>query len=248
MKLVKTRPPGVLIVDDDASVRSFLRAALRDTARVVEAEDGEQAIEILEQHTRGALDLALVDYVLPRRSGLDVLRVTRRSWPWIPVVILTGFGSEDVAVQALRARASDYLTKPIGIDVLRESVRVLTATRAATVPSDDAPDMHPGIRRALAFMREHFTEDITLADVARGAALSRFYFCRLFHREAGVPFHEYLNELRVARAQVLLADHHVTVTEVAYAVGFNDLSHFDRTFRRMVGLSPTEYRTSLRCA
>jgi AraC-like DNA-binding protein len=63
-----------------------------------------------------------------------------------------------------------------------------------------------------------------------------------------VLFHEHLLQLRVSRAQALLSDRHLTVSEVAYSVGFNDLSHFDRTFRRIVGRSPTEYRTSLKCA
>lgn len=87
-----------------------------------------------------------------------------------------------------------------------------------------------------------------LAVVAREAALSRFHFCRLFRRETGIAFHDYVHELRVRYAKALLADRQLTVTEVAYRVGFNDLSHFDRTFRRLVGASPTEYRASLRCA
>lgn len=253
---VRQCPPNVLIVEDDALFRSFLRAALEEDSRVVEAETGEQAIGILEA-PRWTPDLMLLDHVLPRQSGLEILKVTRRRWPWIPVIILTAFGSEDLAVQALRAGANDYLRKPVPLDTLRESVRALTTGRGegvgrsvttAVEQRDGTRSVHPNVRRALAFLREHFAEEITLDDVACEAALSRFHFCRLFHRETGVLFHEYLHELRVTRAKALLADRHLTVSEVAYTVGFNDLSHFDRTFRRIVGRSPTEYRTSLRCA
>jgi len=97
-------------------------------------------------------------------------------------------------------------------------------------------------------MTEHFGEALTLADVAREAGFSRFHFCRLFHHEIGVPFHEHLQDLRVHRAKVLLGDPFLRVSEIAYAVGFNDLSHFDRTFRKMVGRSPLQYRASLQCA
>jgi YesN/AraC family two-component response regulator len=244
-------PPTVLIVDDDARVRSFLRSALETDALVLEAADGEQACDLLGKHARHHLDLILVDYVLPGRSGLDVLSMTKRNWPWIPVVIITGFGSEALAVEALRAGANDYLRKPIQVGMLVEVVRALTASRAGrglATPGDGSDEgriAHPNIRRAVRFVREHFTEAITLTDVAREAALSRFHFCRLFHREAGVSFREYLHQLRVGRAKTLLADLHLTVTEVAYAVGFNDLSHFDRTFSRMAGRSPTQYRRSL---
>jgi YesN/AraC family two-component response regulator len=252
-------PPTVLIVDDDARVRSFLRAALEEEVEVwvVEAESGEKAIEILEAPRR-TLDLMLVDYVLPGRSGLQILQLTRRRWPWIPVIMLTAFGSEDLAIKAFRAGARDYLRKPVALDTLTESVRALTAARrekpgdgsAATSAemNDKTPSVHPNVRRALAFMLEHFTEEITLDDVAHAASVSRFHFCRLFHRETGVTFHEYLHELRVGRAKTLLVDRHLTVSEAAYTVGFNDLSHFDRTFRKIVGSSPTEYRRSLRSA
>jgi YesN/AraC family two-component response regulator len=245
--------PAVLIVDDDARVRSCVRSALEATAPVVEAEDGERALAILRQRARtGGVDVVLVDYVLPRRSGLELLRATRRAWPWIRVVIVTGFGSEDLAVQALRAGASDYLKKPIQLDELTKTVAALAtpAPSGAGVPgarSARAP-VHPNIRIALAFMREHFAEAVTLAHAAREAGLSRFHFCRLFHDQTGIPFHEYLHRLRVSRAQTLLGDRYLRVSEVAYAVGFNDLSHFDRTFRKVVGRSPTEYRTSLQCA
>ena len=255
---VRSRPPNVLIVDDDVLMRAFLRDALEEeeATRVVEAHTGEQAIAILEA-PRWVVDLMLLDHFLPGRSGLEILKITKRRWPWIPVVIVTAFGSEDLAAQALRAGANDYLKKPVGLDTLKEAVRALTTARgertsrcvtAAVEQPDETRTVRPNIRRALAFMCEHFAENITLDDVARVAAVSRFHFCRLFHHETGVLFHEFLHRVRVTRAKALLVDRHLTVSEVAYTVGFNDLSHFDRTFRRIVGRSPTEYRMSLQCA
>jgi YesN/AraC family two-component response regulator len=246
--------PSVLVVDDEPLVRSFLSTALEPIARVDEAADADRALDLLRERA-GATALVLVDQVLPRRSGLEVLQITKSTWPWIPVALLTGFGSEDLAVQALRAGASDYLRKPIGVAALLETVARLVASRGEPAPpaagggtENRARPVHPNIRRALAFMSEHFAEPISLANVAREAGLSRFHFCRLFHHEIGVPFHEHLHDLRVHRAKTLLADRYLRVSEVAYAVGFNDLSHFDRTFRKMVGRSPSEYRASLHCA
>src|SRR5919106_4937739 len=248
--------PGVLVVDDEPLVRCFLRDALAARARVIEAEDSEKAIGILQEQARENLDLLLVDYILPTRSGLEFLQITKRSWPRLPVVIITGFGSEELAVKALRAGASDYLRKPIQLDELLKIVGALTP-RSQSAPSDgkaqgdrngDARALHPNIHRALVFMQKHFAQPITLTDVAREAGLSRFHFCRLFHKETGVPFRDYLHDLRVTRAKALLADRYLRVTEIAYSVGFNDLSNFHRTFRRVVGRSPGEYRRSLQSA
>jgi len=236
--------PAVLIVDDEALIRSFLRSALETTARVIEAEDGEQALEILRVRTEATVDLVLVDHPLPKRSGLEVLQVTKRCWPWIPVVMITGFSSEDLVVEALRAGASDYLRKPIGRDALMQTVGNLVTAHGKTTLRASAG--HPNIRRALTFIVDHFAEPIKLEDAAREACLSRYHFCRLFHHETGVTFLEYLHGFRVHRAKALLADRYVRITEVAYNVGFSDLSHFDRTFRKIVGRSPSEYRTFLK--
>jgi two-component system, response regulator YesN len=245
--------PSVLVVDDEPLVRSFLRGALAGRARVVEAEDGEQAIEVLRARARDTIDLVLVDSLLPKASGLEVLQVTKRHWPWLPVVLLSAVRSEELAVKALRAGASDYLRKPIQLRALLKVVAALTARsrhgpRSAKTPSDavgHAPALRSEIHKGLAFMRKHLAEHITLSAVAREAGLSRYYFCRLFHQETGTPFRDYLHDLRITRAKALLADRYVRVTEVAYAVGFNDLSHFDRIFRKRVGCSPSEYRRAL---
>jgi YesN/AraC family two-component response regulator len=248
--------PGVLVVDDEALVRSFLRDALLESARVIEAEDGEQAIEVLQGRVHDTIDLVLIDHFLPKMTGLEVLRITKRNWPWLPVVLFTGSGSEDLAVKAWRAGASDYLRKPIELDDLLGIVDALTRHPPTTPP--DTPSsidhsgrwrtVHPSVRRGLTFMYEHFADPIRLSDVARAACLSRFHFCRLFHHETGVAFHEYLHSLRVAKAKALLVDHGLRISEIAFTVGFNDLSHFDRTFRRLVGRSPSQYRHSMQRA
>ena len=242
---------SVLIVDNTPVVRSFLRTALEFTASADEAADAEAALATL--NTRAdAIDLVFVDHVLPGRSGLELLRIVKTNWPSIPVVIVTAFGSEELAVQALRGGASDYLRKPIDVRLLRQTVdrlilsRELRSSESRTGHNGGPHFVHPNIFRALGFMNDHFAEDITLADVAREAGLSRFHFCRLFRQEAGVLFHEHLTRLRLQHAKTLLADRNRRISEVAYGVGFNDLSHFDRTFRKMVGRSPSEYRSSLR--
>jgi YesN/AraC family two-component response regulator len=253
MSLAVQRSLPVVLIAGDVTTRSSLKAGLYGYARVLEAKDSEQAIEILQERATWDIDLAIVDDALPRQSGLEVLRLAKRRWPSVPVVITTAVGSEELAVQALRAGASDYLKKPIEGDMLRATVKRLTTSRGEMVgPSatfdgirSDVRGMHPNVRRAILFLLEHFSQEITLADVARAAALSRFHFCRLFHHETGVSLHQYLNTLRVNRAKVLLADRYLRITEVAYAVGFNDLSHFDRVFRRLVNKSPREYRRSL---
>jgi two-component system response regulator YesN len=240
--------PTILLVEDDRALRGLLVRALEDHVDVLEAEDGQRAVELLEERRGEGLGLLLVDVLLPKRSGLEVVHLSRRMWPWIPAVIITGAGSEDLAVEALRAGVRDYLKKPISLGQLTETIDALiTKTPPASRESRPEPRrlLHPAVLRAVEFAEEHFCEDITLDLVARRAALSKFHLCRLFRQETGSGLRDYLRRLRIARAKILLASTRSTVTEVAYAVGFNDLAHFDKVFARIVGVTPTDYRRSL---
>lgn len=103
----------------------------------------------------------------------------------------------------------------------------------------------PGaVTRAKGFVEDHFMEDITLSDAARAAHTSIYYLCKLLKRNLGVSFTELLSRRRVEQAKQLLANPNARVSEVAYEVGFQSLTHFNRIFRKLAGQSPSEYRSS----
>jgi len=95
------------------------------------------------------------------------------------------------------------------------------------------------------FIEDHLASTLTLADVARAANTSTYYFCKLFKRETGLNFSEYVSQLRVEKAKSLLPNLNLRVSEIGYEVGFQSLTHFNRLFKRITGLSPTLYRARL---
>ena len=101
----------------------------------------------------------------------------------------------------------------------------------------------PIVRRAKDYIADHQSETIKLHQIARALNVSTFHFCRKFKLETGVTFVDYLNRIRIERAKILLHNSNLRVTEVAYEVGFQSLTHFNRTFRKLVCSSPTEYRS-----
>lgn len=101
---------------------------------------------------------------------------------------------------------------------------------------------NPQIMSAKDFIERNMAEDINLTDCARAARMSTFYFCKMFKRETSLSFTEYLSRLRVEKAKARFLDPHVRVSEVAFEVGFQSLSQFNRVFRRVTGQSPSEYR------
>jgi AraC-like DNA-binding protein/ligand-binding sensor protein len=103
----------------------------------------------------------------------------------------------------------------------------------------------PVITKAKEFIMTHQAEELTLAQVAKAVNTSTFYFCKMFKRVTGLNFTDYVSRLRVERARNLLLNKNLRVSEIAYEVGFQSLTHFNRVFKRILGMSPTGYRARL---
>ena len=100
----------------------------------------------------------------------------------------------------------------------------------------------PAVARARALVDARLGDELHLRDVARHAGMSKYHFCRVFKATTGLTFNSYVVQARVTRAQQRLLDPQARVSEVAYEVGFQSLSQFNRHFRRLVGECPTRFR------
>lgn len=103
----------------------------------------------------------------------------------------------------------------------------------------------PVILRAKEFIQEHQTENLRLGHVARACNTSTFYFCKMFKKITGINFTDYLSRVRIEKSKNLLLNPNLRVSEIAYEVGFQSLTHFNRVFKKILGQSPTEYRAQL---
>jgi len=99
------------------------------------------------------------------------------------------------------------------------------------------------ITRAREFIHEHQTEDLSLGQVAKAVNMSTFYFCKMFKKITGVNFTDYLSRVRIEKSKNLLLNPNLRVSEIAFEVGFQSLTHFNRVFKKILGQSPTEYRS-----
>ncbi len=106
----------------------------------------------------------------------------------------------------------------------------------------------PVIKRAKEYILEHQTEELSLGQVARAVNTSTFYFCKIFKKFTGINFTDYLSRARIEKAKNLLLNPNLRISEIAFEVGFQSLTHFNRVFKRILGQSPTEYREQLRAA
>jgi len=199
----------------------------------------------------------------PDAQGIDALTRIGNEHPSLPILVITGRNSAAAAMWSLRLPVWDLLIKPVspteprpGIPALPsptrasrpKPIRHSNAMRADVVPLSPVHehDKQGRTHLAIAYAAEHFDRTIALGHVAALCQLGPSQFCRAFRLEHGVSFGQYLLRLRMDRACDRLGDPDALVKEVAYSVGFNDLSYFTRAFRRQMGVCPSAYQAGAR--
>ena len=150
-----------------------------------------------------------------------------------------------------KARAAYFKTPVVPQKKLDSIMKLLVifsdhlSMKANQIVVQQSNEELPVIARAKKFIAEHLSEDLSLGQVAQAVHTSPFYFCKLFKKATGVNFTEYVSRWRAEKAKTLLLNPNLRVSEIAYDVGFQSLTHFNRVFKRFMGQSPTEYRGQL---
>jgi AraC-like DNA-binding protein/ligand-binding sensor protein len=103
----------------------------------------------------------------------------------------------------------------------------------------------PVIAKARAYIQEHQTEELSLSQVAKAVNMSSYYFCKMFKKITGINFTDYVARVRIEKSKNLLLNPNLRVSEIAFEVGFQSLTHFNRVFKKILGQSPTDYRAQL---
>ena len=156
-----------------------------------------------------------------------------------------------VNVDLARLRQAYFATRVVPAKQLEAVIKLLSIfaqhlsvlSNQILVRQENAEPPH--IRRAKAYMQEHHTEKLSLGQVAKSVNCSPFYFCKMFKKATGLNFTDYLSRIRIERAKNLLLNPNLRVSEIAFEVGFQSLTHFNRVFKDTVGQSPTHYREQL---
>ncbi len=225
-------PPSrlhVLVVDDDDSVREALSLALSATYVVHAVATGAAALGVLHTHGIAAI---ILEAVLQEEHGLDLIGQFR-ALSKAPILLVTGFGSEELAVRALRARVGDYLKKPVSIPALQAALeRLLTR---------DDP-----VTQARRQLDQGLGKGFRAMELAGRFGLSEAHLRRLFRATYGKTPRRYLVEARMQRAAELLRTTRMAIRAIAREVGYPSLGTFDRNFKRIHTMMPSAYRRANR--
>jgi two-component system response regulator YesN len=229
-------PYTILLVDDDPDFRDQLKDLLDDYT-VVEAKNGEEALALLK--APNAVDLVMLDVMMPGIKGTEVLRLMKADNPALSIVISTAHSSKDVAIAALRSHADDYLEKPFQAKKAKAVVGRLLEGKLTTDVSKSV------IEKVKEYTERNCEKNVSLEDVAAVVGLSPKYLSRLFKTSAGCGFSRYKIGLRMEMAVKLLTTTQYNINQIASRFGYLNTESFIRTFKKITGCTPAEYRSRL---
>lgn len=236
----------LLIADDEDMIRNGLAKYIQlHTDRfdkIYLAENGQIAIDIIFRHEP---DLMLLDVQMPIKNGIDVMQETKRSGNMPITIILSGYDEFKYAQQAVHYGAMDYLLKPSrSSDILKKlndtADDILGMRKDNSQPEAICKNSFVEIARE--YINEHYFENLTLNEVSERAGITAGYLSTLFSQQMNCSFIDYLNEVRIEHARSYLQQNYFKTYEIAYKVGYNDNKYFSKVFKKITGMSPSEYK------
>jgi len=249
----------ILLVEDNRELRVFIYNSLIDTYKVIEADDGVEALEKIRSEMP---DIIVTDLMMPRMDGIELTDKVRHDFTMshIPIVMLTAKHSPDDRLKAMEFGADGYITKPFSIELLLARIdNLLTRRRtlfekfSSQSARNKVAELAVGdvvvtdrdeefIKEVMAWFGQNIeNSDLTIDQLASHLGLGRTTMYNKLKSLTGKSPVELLKEYRITKAKMLLKTGQFSVSEVAYKVGFSDPGYFSRCFREEFRMSPAEY-------
>jgi signal transduction histidine kinase/DNA-binding response OmpR family regulator len=245
---------SILIVEDNADLREFMSATLhRNNFAVFTACDGEEAVPLALKFIPS---LILTDLMMPKVDGIEFARKIKNDerTSHIPVILLTAKNEFQSRIDGLKTGADDYLTKPFSPDelivriknLIRQRKMLVVKFRERILTSSSTPDessLDESFLQKLRLIVESNMGDyaFSVEKMADEMNLSRTQLLRKLKALTGLSPNDFIKDLRLKRASEMILQKADTITQIGYAVGFNDQSYFTKCFKKQFGVTPSEY-------
>lgn len=239
----------ILIAEDEEIIRrgvaKYIQLHTDRFDTIYEAENGQDALDIILKYHP---DIVLLDIQMPKMDGITIMQKLSKTKIQPLIVILSGYDDFKYAQNALRYGAKEYLLKPVRasdiLDILNKLADKYLGTECMVQEKGVLENENTFVHEAKNYIEEHYSENLTIKNVAEKIGISSGYLSTMFNQNLGLGFAEYLNGLRVEHACVYLEQNYLKVYEIAYKVGFRDEKYFTKVFKKIKGMSPKEYRNN----
>ncbi len=246
--------PRVLIVEDNADVRAYLKACLTGHYQIAIAEDGQEGIDKAKAEIP---DLVVSDVMMPRKDGFELCESLKNDQltSHIPVILLTAKADDESRISGLKRGADAFLAKPFNKEELLIRIEKLLDLRKKLQERYRTPDnLRPVEDEAIqkedefiisireAVMANIDDENYGIPELCRDLAMSRSQLHRKLKALTDLSTSHFIRAIRLRKAKDLLLTTDLNISEVAYEVGFRNPRYFSTTFSEEFGLTPNEFR------
>ena len=243
----------ILLAEDNEEFRHYLADCLSDEFNVVMAEDGKVGLQKVLSHMP---DLVITDMMMPHMDGVALCQHVKKDirTSHIPVIILTARNSEEKHLKGLDSGCNLYITKPFNLDILLSSIRNLLQERerlqqfyrkkisvqASEQQVESLDDQL--IQKAIQLVEANLGDpDFSVEQMSRELGMSRVHLYKKLSSLTGKSPVEFIRLIRIQRAAQLLGTSQLTVSEIAYKVGYNNAKYFSKHFKLEYGVLPSVY-------
>ena len=254
--LVETLP-RLLLVEDNAELRAYLKESLQELYQVTEAENGKEGLQAtLKYHP----DVIVSDWMMPEMNGWELCQAvkTNELISHLPFVLLTARSNDESVVLGLNTGADDYITKPFNIILLKARLNALLRNRQALrekftrsiVISPEEISVTPAdeqfLKKIIHLVESHIEDaDFDVSALEEALGIGKMTLYRKLTSLTNLSGNAFIRNIRLKRAAQLLAASNYNISEISYMVGFRDPAYLTRCFKKEFGKSPTEFKANL---
>lgn len=248
--------PTLLLVEDNDDFRFYLKDNLKQSYHIIEARNGKEGLQLA---LKCLPDLIVSDIMMPEMDGIELCKKIKstQAVSHTPVILLTARTNEEQKMQGFEIGANDYITKPFNFEILQSRIKNLIHQREAfhkdfrrqiEVKASDIQITSMDeklIKNAIKYVEEKISDaDFSVEDLSRELGMSRVHLYKKLRALTGKAPLEFIRTIRLQRAAQLLEKSQLTISEVAYQVGFNNPKYFAKYFKDEFGMLPSAYMQS----
>jgi len=244
----------IVIVEDNNDLRKFLFNELGDLYQIYTASNGKEGLELIRKHMP---NIVISDIMMPEMDGIEMCRLVKNdlNTSHISVFLLTAKSEEEHQLEGLNVGADDYITKPFNIETLKLRIINAVKTRKAIIEkfANDTNPIPEGIEistldhnlleKIVSFVEKNIDTEITGDILAAELGLSKSNLYKKLKDLTGFSVNIYIRNIRLKIAAQILTKGNYSISDVAYAVGFNNPKYFSSCFMKLYGVSPKNFRS-----
>ncbi|MCD7898854.1 MAG: response regulator [Bacteroides sp.] len=246
----------ILIVEDDDEIRQYIKNEFRLEFHISECTNGKEALELI---FREKPDLIISDIMMPEMDGMSLSKKIKQNinLNHIPIILLTAKSKTEDRIEGLETGADAYLIKPFNTELLRTTIFNLIENRERLKSQASSEQImeekvvkisrksHDELLmdKIMRIVNERLSDPgLNVETLAADVGMSRVHLHRKLKELTNQSAKNFIRNIRLKQAAILLTENNLTVSEVAYTTGFSNISHFSNSFKEFYGVSPKEYK------